>query len=452
MTFTTPRVVFADDPPARFARHVATTLKAHGHEAWFAGGAVRDLLLGLHPHEYDIATSATPDVVATLFPKALLVGAQFGVVVVVDPTDTTRHVEVATFRVEGGYRDGRHPGEVHFATAREDVTRRDFTINGLLADTDTGEVHDWVNGINDLNRRLVRAIGDPRARFAEDRLRMLRAVRFTARLGFTLDLATEDAIRQHAPAIVEVSAERIRDELQKLLQCGHAGRAFRLLDRLDLLRVILPEVTAMHDVAQPPQYHPEGDVFIHTMLLLDQVQPTDHPLVGWGCLLHDIGKPRTFMLVDRIRFNNHEAVGSEMTRAICERLRFSNDDTDLLVAMVRDHGKFAHVKLMRVSTLKRFIWRDHFDAHLTLHRYDCLASHRDLSAHDFVREKLAEWGSGEAARPQRLATGSDLIALGLKPSPQFGDWLRELDDAQLEGIISTREEAVAFLAALAKRV
>jgi poly(A) polymerase len=433
-----------------FAVTVATALQAAGFEAWFAGGCVRDEQLGRTPADYDIATNATPTQVQALFPRTHAFGASFGVVLVVADDNPALNVEVVTFRSEGGYFDGRHPENVVFATAHEDVQRRDFTINGLLQDPVTGEIRDHVGGLADLSAGVIRAIGEPGERFREDHLRMLRAVRFAAKLGFTIEPATFAAIQASAPLITRISAERNRAELTGILTSGRAGHGFRLLDELGLLDPILPEIPRMHGVTQPPEFHPEGDVFVHTMMLLDLLTPEDPPTVAWACLLHDVAKPDTWTLTDRIRFHGHEGLGAEQSKGILARLRFSNEETELIVELVRDHLKFAHVKLMREATLKRFLWHPYFSQHLRLHWIDCMASHQDLSAWRFCQEKLAEWGTSPPPRAERLITGRDLSALGLVPGPHFKTLLEAVDDAQLEGRVTTREEALALVQSLRK--
>lgn len=423
----------------RAARAVSTRLRAAGHEAWISGGAVRDWLLGREPHDVDIATSARPDEVAELFPGAKLVGASFGVVVV--PTNE-RWIEVATFRAEGVYLDGRRPSEVRFGTLEEDSRRRDFTINGLYLDPETEEVRDLVGGRADLRARLLRAIGDPAARFAEDHLRLLRAVRFAARFDLRIDDATWAAIRAEARHAADVAAERVRDELVRMLTGPGARRALELLQTSGLLAVVLPEVEAMVGVEQPIEFHPEGDVFVHTCGLFDHLEAPS-PELAFGALLHDVGKPRTFERApDRIRFSRHDHVGAELATDICERLRFPHEGRDQIVDLVANHMKFMHVEEMRLSTLKRFLALPRFDEHLALHRADCLASHRDLGHWEFVRRRREELGD-EQLRPVPLVTGHDLMNLGYPPGPSLGELLRQIETWQLEGEVTTREQALA---------
>jgi poly(A) polymerase len=428
------------------ANSVCDTLQRHGHQAFLVGGCVRDLLLKREPADYDVSTDATPAEVLRLFPQALDVGAHFGVVLLYE---NSLKVEIATFRSDLGYSDGRHPDQVVYSkTPQEDVQRRDFTINGLLMRHNTGEVLDFVGGRADLDAGIIRAIGEPSRRFAEDKLRMLRAVRFAARFGYTIEPATFAAIRQHAHEINVVSAERIREELTRLLTEGAARRAFELLDALDLLPQILPEISAMKNVPQPPQYHPEGDVWIHTLLMLQDLPARSSATLAWGTLLHDVGKPPTFRPAsetgDRIRFDGHVNIGVSMAGDICRRLRFSNDDTDQIRALVANHMKFKDVAQMRPATLKRFVRLPHFSEHLELHRLDCLSSHRNLDAYDAVRKFLAETPPAKVS-PPRLLSGDDLKNLGYTPGPEFQKMLASLEDAQLSETVQTRQEALDFV-------
>jgi poly(A) polymerase len=429
------------------ANSICNTLIREGHQAFLVGGCARDLLLGREPADFDVSTDATPERVISLFPDSVAVGAQFGVIIV--PRDG-QQVEVATFRSDIGSADGRHPERVVFTSSPEqDVQRRDFTINGLLMRHDSGEMLDFVGGESDLRAGVIRAIGEPARRFAEDKLRMLRAVRFAARFGFQIEPETFAAIRLHAHEIGQVSAERIREELTKLLTEGAARRGMDLLNEIGLLQQVLPEVAALQGVEQPPQYHPEGDVWRHTLLMLEGLPAGSSATLAWGVLLHDVGKPPTFRPVsetgDRIRFNGHVDVGVRMTEVICGRLRFSNQDRDQILALIANHMRFKDVWRMRASTLKRFIRLPRFDEHLALHRLDCLSSHRHLDAYDFVRRTLAETPA-EEIRPVRLLTGNDLQSLGYHPGPLFSKILRSLEDAQLEGLVRSRKEAMAFVA------
>jgi len=428
------------------ANSICDTLRLNGYQALLVGGCVRDLLLGREPADYDVTTDATPEQVVRLFPESVAVGAQFGVILI--PLDGLK-VEVATFRSDVGYSDGRHPDSVVYSkTPQEDVQRRDITINGLLMRHDSGEVLDFVGGQADLNAKVIRAIGEPSRRFTEDKLRMMRAVRFAARFGFEIEAETFRAIRRHVAEIHQVSPERLREELTKLLTEGAARQAFELLDETWLLQQVLPEIGAMKGVEQPPQFHPEGDVWIHTRLMLEGLPADASPTLAWGVLLHDVGKPPTFQSVsetgDRIRFNNHVEVGVRMAEAICRRLRFSNEDTEQILALVDNHMKFGAVEEMRASTLKKFVRLPHFEEHLALHRLDCLSSHRRLDSYEFVRRFL-EVTPPEQVRPERLLTGDDLQAMGFRPGPLFSRILRALEDSQLEGQVRTREEAKEYV-------
>jgi putative nucleotidyltransferase with HDIG domain len=423
------------------ARRVAERLRAAGHQAYLVGGCVRDLLLGLEPKDFDVSTDAPPERILELFPGSEQVGAHFGVVLV---KGAGNHVEVATFRSDRDYVDGRRPTTVRFETdPRQDVLRRDFTINGIMVDPATDEVLDFVGGRADLAQRLVRAIGDPEVRFREDHLRLLRAVRFAARLGFAIEPATLEAIRRNHRSIAKVSAERIRDELSRILTEGGARYGFELLDATGLIEDLLPEVAAMKGVAQPPEFHPEGDVWIHTLLLLERL---DHPpaTLAWGALLHDVGKPPTFRVAERIRFDGHVEAGIQLARGILGRLRFAREDQEQVEALVANHMRFKDAPRMKESTLKRFLRLPRFDQHLELHRLDCLASHRHLENYEFVRRKLDELPV-EQLKPPPLLTGRDLIAQGYTPGPQFSRMLSAIEDAQLEGRIHSREEALELV-------
>jgi poly(A) polymerase len=501
---------------------VVERLRAAGYEAYLAGGCVRDLLLGREPKDFDVATSATPGVVLGMFERTFAVGAHFGVVLVATcgaadaacaageqceqfPYVTT---EVATFRSDGAYSDGRHPDAVRYTTsAEEDVRRRDFTINGLLLDSSslfhrglkptsspepavraearplqdsgnadplrqaqgrlstpaaaatsaqddrvivTGEnlrsaVIDLVGGLPDLEAGVVRAIGKAEERFEEDHLRMLRAVRFTARFGFELEVKTKLAIRSLAPKTAAVSRERVRDELTRMLTEGRARRAFELLDETGLLKEVLPEVARMKGVEQPPQYHPEGDVWVHTLGLLAQLEEGCSMTLAWGALLHDVGKPPTFRRApDRIRFDGHVEVGVGMAAEICRRFRFSNEETRQTLALVENHMRFADTERMKASTLKRFFRLEGFDEHLALHRMDCLAGSGNLDHWEFVRERWQAMPE-ETVRPKPLITGRELIAAGYVPGAAFKQMLRAVEDAQLEGTIGTAEEALRLV-------
>jgi len=442
------------------AIEIVRELRRRGHQALLVGGCVRDILLEREPADYDVATDATPDEVMSIFPKTYAVGAQFGVVLVASKAASeaagkaaSEHpgkedcTEVATFRSDGRYSDSRHPDEVRFTrSAEEDVRRRDFTINGLLLDPlKENQILDYVCGRADLAAGVIRTIGPASQRFQEDKLRMLRAVRFAARFEYRIEPETMAAIQNLAGEIHRVSPERVRDELVKMLTEGHAGRAFELLDESRMLHEILPEVEKMKGVEQPPQYHPEGDVWTHTLLMLNALPAKCSPTLAMGALLHDVGKPPTFRVApDRIRFDGHVEVGNKMAEAICRRLRFSNDDIEQILSLVENHMRFAEVKKMRESTLKRFLRRPRFEEQLELHRMDCRASHGDLSLYEFVREKLA-MTPAEQIRPAPLITGDDLISEGYLPGPRFKEILAACEDAQLEGRVSTRDEAMEFV-------
>jgi poly(A) polymerase len=485
------------------ALRIVAQLRAAGYEAYLAGGCVRDLLLGREPKDYDVATSATPDVVLEMFPRTFAVGARFGVVLVAtcggvggvfdaelgssensfnDAVEAKLAppqvvTEVATFRSDGAYTDGRHPDGVRYtSSADEDVRRRDFTINGMLLDPLKGtgfspyinsanttralapeecfsgssiqllraSVIDHVGGLADLEAGVVRAIGRPELRFEEDHLRMLRGVRFAARFGFELEAGTKLAIRSLASKIAAVSRERARDELTKMLTEGHARQAFELLDATGLLAEVLPEVARMKGVEQPPQFHPEGDVWRHTLLVLGQLQEGCPLTLAWGALLHDVGKPPTFRRAERIRFDGHVEVGVAMAAEICRRFRFSNDEMRQTLALVENHMRFMDARRMKASTLKRFFRLENFPEHLALHRMDCLASHGNLDNWEFVRERY-EAIPEEAVRPSPLITGRELIAAGYKPGRRFQEMLRAVEDAQLEGTITTPAEALTLI-------
>jgi poly(A) polymerase len=448
-----------------FANSIVSTLRERGHQAYLVGGCVRDLLLGRDPADYDVATDAKPDEVMRIFPETYAVGAQFGVVLVPVPKSQRRDpknesfteecalghhhkscVEVATFRCDVGYSDGRHPDEVRFTRdPREDVQRRDFTINGLLLDPIKNTVLDYVAGQDDLKSKIIRAIGDPAVRFAEDKLRMLRAVRFAARFEYAIHPATLASIQTPASQINQVSRERVRDELTRMLTEGHAKRAFELLDEADLLRQMLPEIEAMKGIEQPPEFHPEGDVFVHTLLMLEKLPQPCPVALAWGVLLHDVGKPPTFRRApDRIRFDEHARVGTKMAEAICRRLRFSNDETKQIVALVENHMRFGDAERMNPSTFKKFIRLPGFEQHLELHRLDCESSHRNLRLYNFTREKMNSLPP-EEVRPTPLVTGDDLIAAGYFPGPLFKEILTAIEDAQLDGKLQSKQQAVELV-------
>jgi poly(A) polymerase len=442
-----------------FAISIIRTLHDHGHQAYLVGGCVRDLLLGREPADYDVATSARPNEVANIFYDSYAGGAQFGVILVPAPKDSCddgNHViEVATFRSDIGYSDGRHPDQVRFTNVpREDAGRRDFTINGMmlevteagtLPDPITAGLKDYVGGRKDLQAKIIRTIGRPEQRFAEDKLRMLRAVRFAARFGYSIERQTLAAIQKLAPQIHQVSSERVRDELTKMLTEGKAGQAFLLLDATGLLREVLPEIAAMKGVEQPPEFHPEGDVFVHTLLLLEKLPEPCPAALAWGALLHDVGKPPTFRVApDRVRFDGHVEVGVKMAEEICRRLRFSNHDTEQILALINNHMRFAFAPRMKESTFKKFVRMPRFEEHLELHRLDCQGSHGDLRTYNFVRERIAAIPP-EIIRPAPLIGGDDLIAAGYEPGPRFKEILSLVEDAQLEGRLQSRESAMEYV-------
>jgi poly(A) polymerase len=465
-----------ETPVLQAAAGIVETLRQRGFAAYFVGGCVRDLVMGREPKDADIATSATPDEVQEIFSNTVAVGAQFGVVIVIEGGI---HFEVSTFRSDAAYGDGRHPDSVRFAaTPEEDARRRDFTINALFYDPLEGELLDFHGGRRDIERKNIRAIGNARERFNEDKLRLLRAVRFAVRFESEIEAATRQAIEECAPQIHQVSAERVRDELTRILTEGHSHRGFMLLDELGLLKEVLPELVAMKGVEQPPEFHPEGDVWVHTMLLLKlmdeqkqvlgdrwrvtennvrnpqtcsppnayQLQPATYPsdILAWAALLHDVGKPATFERADRIRFNNHTDEGAKLARHIARRLRMSSEDTDAIVELVQEHLKFKDVRRMRPSTLKRFVRRKYFAEHLELHRLDCLASHGLLDEYQFTLN-FAQALTPEETRPKPLLNGQDLIDLGYPPGPLFKEIITTLEDAQLDNQIADREAALEFL-------
>lgn len=425
------------------ARALASRLQEHGYTAYFAGGCVRDYLRGLNPKDFDLATDATPDVVQKIFPRTYAVGAAFGVIIVLE---NGFQFEVATFRSDGAYLDGRRPANVHFSSAEEDARRRDFTINGIFLNPANNEIIDFVDGRKDLEAGRVRAIGEPAQRLAEDRLRLLRAIRFATVLGFEIDAATWEAVAASAAQINRISAERIRDELNKIFLSPSRRRGWDLLDRSGLLTAVLPEFAPMKGCEQPPQFHPEGDVFKHTALMLELLPAeVSLPLV-WSVLLHDVGKPPTASVDEtgRIRFNAHDRVGAEMTERIMTRLRFSRAEIDATVEMVRQHMVFKDVPKMRVAKLKRFMARPTFEDELELHRVDCASSHAMLDNYEFLRRKKEEFAN-EPMIPPPFLNGGDLIALGQRPGPRFKEILNEAETRQLEGGLRSREEALTWL-------
>lgn len=413
---------------------------------------MRDLVLGREPHDWDIATNASVDEVEKIFPKILRIGEAFEVCLAVSRIlRPFIKVEIARFRKDIGIADGRHPQRVEATSAQEDVKRRDFTINGMLLDplieADLSQqIKDWVGGLGDLKSKIIRAIGDPQQRLQEDYLRMLRAIRFAARFQYTIDPELFTAIQQNAANIHKISAERIFDELTKMLTEGNAHIAFELLAESGLLQEILPEALPMKGCEQPPEYHPEGDVWVHTMLLLKQLTPTHDPKLAWGCLLHDIAKPVTFSHEppDRIRFNRHAQIGADMSKVILKRFKAPNQFTEVVCELVHDHLKFADVKQMRASKLKRFLRNPNFHLHLEQHRIDCMASHENLELYEFCREQLKSLAQ-EDLQPKPLLSGRDLIEAGYQPGPEFKQILNAIETEQLEGRLDTKKKAIDWV-------
>lgn len=437
------------------AIEIVKTLQGHGYKAFFAGGCVRDMIMGKVSADYDIATNALPQDVIKLFEKTILVGVQFGVVIVVK---NSHNFEVATFRTEGSYSDGRHPDYVTFSTPEDDVKRRDFTINGLLYDPVKNEILDYVGGREDISRGIIRTIGDPFERFTEDKLRMIRAARFACRFNFPIHPDTKEAIIQFAPQIHVVSAERIREELEKILTGPNPHIGIKLLDELHLLQEILPEVSNMKGVRQPENYHPEGDVFVHTLLCLSKFVPLNEEgierpsfTLAMGVLLHDIGKTVTFEESDRIRFNLHEKVGADMTAKICDRLKTANVEKDRIVWLVLKHLYFKDAQKMRLNKLKRLFANEGYPELAELSRIDALASSGDLSDYNFCQDMFGKL-SHEEVKPKPLITGHDLIAMGLKPGPVFKDILTKIEDEQLDGNLTTKEAAIEEAKTLISRM
>jgi poly(A) polymerase len=430
-------------PMEKAAREIVARLRERGHVAYFAGGCVRDLVRGEPAKDFDIVTDAPPEIVQQIFPRTHAVGAHFGVIVVLE---NEFQFEVATFRSDDVYVDGRRPSAVHFSSPEEDAKRRDFTINGMFFDPIANEVIDFVGGRADLEAKLIRAIGEPTKRFEEDRLRMLRAVRFATVLDYKIDNPTWAALVANAATINDISAERIREELVRIFLSPRRVRGWDLLEASGLMKNILPEMDAMKGCAQPPQFHPEGDVFQHTRIMLELLpEQVSVPLV-FSVLLHDIGKPpmATVDETGRIRFNAHDRIGAEMTEAIMQRLRFSRAEIDATVEMVRQHMVFKDVPHMRVAKLKRFMARPTFEEELELHRVDCASSHGMMENYEFLMQKREEFAN-EPIIPPPLVRGDDLLALGLKPGPRFGEILEAIETRQLEGGLTNREEALAWL-------
>ena len=431
----------------RPARSICEILRQHGFTALFAGGCVRDRLLGRLPRDYDVATNAEPEQVRAMFPRNVPVGEAFGVVKVLQDD---QEIDVVTFRSDGTYRDGRHPDSVAYAEPREDAARRDFTINALFSDPVTGEVLDFTGGLEDLNRRIIRCVGNPRQRFLEDRLRLLRAIRFAAGLGFNIDPDTWDALKNVTAeqGLQGVSAERIRDELDRMLTEGGARSALERLAESGLLAVILPEVAALRGVPQPENFHPEGDVWEHTMRMLALLPPDPPVELAWAVLLHDAGKPRTISFADRIRFHHHEKVGQSMVPLVGRRLRFPNRRTERITWLVGNHMRLAAVPDMREGRRRRFASEPDFPLLVKLARLDSLASHGDLAVIEWIRRYLDSLSASQPV-PQPLITGKDLKQLGISPGPVYRDLLQTLHDRQMEGAFTTREEGLKLARQLA---
>src|SRR5689334_2812135 len=431
-----------DNTAKRDVTSYVSTEEQRRNELQDRGRDVARNVSGAPPHNEAASRQAQGDVTSYVSTER----QERGHALPAEPAGKATVIEVATFRSDIGYSDGRHPDQVRYTSSpQEDVQRRDFTINGLLYDPIEDKVLDYVGGLADIRRGVVQTIGDPEQRFREDKLRMLRAVRFAARFGYMIEPGTFSAMQRLAPLIHQVSCERIREELTKMLTEGRARRAFELLDGSGLLPQVLPEISAMKGVEQPPQFHPEGDVWVHTLLLLEQLPHPCPKTLAWGALLHDVGKPPTFRVApDRIRFDGHVEIGVKMAQEICRRLRFSNEDTEQILSLVNNHMRFADVQKMKESTLKKFMRLPRFSEHMQLHWLDCQSSHADLTNYDFMREKLAETPP-ESVRPKPLITGSDLIAAGYTPGPRFKEILSAVEDSQLEGRLANRDAAMQFV-------
>lgn len=430
-----------------FAAKIVARLQDAGWPAFWVGGCVRDFLLGREPGDYDIVTAALPEQVEKLFPRTIAVGRKFGVIVVVE---NGLQVQVATFRAEADYRDGRHPEVVAFGDASADARRRDFTVNGLFYDPVSKKLHDWVEGEKDLRAKIIRTIGPPADRFEEDHLRLLRAVRLAAQLDFEIEPVTFAALKSHASKIKAISSERIRDELNRLFRPPHASRGLELLRQSGLLEQVLPEIAATVSCAQSPEFHPEGSVFEHLKLVLNHLPPQADPSLPWAALLHDVAKPLTASTdpgSGAIHFYGHEKVGAEMAETILERLRFPRRQIDEIVVAVRCHMQFKDAPQMRKSTLRSMLMRPTFPLELELHRLDCLGSHGRLDVFDFLVEKSTELQNQPQIRPP-LLNGDDLIALGMKPGPAMGSLLAEIREKQLQDELKTPEEARQWVMAV----
>jgi putative nucleotidyltransferase with HDIG domain len=430
--------------PKAIAKEIVACLQRAGFAAFWVGGCVRDFLLGREPQDFDIAMDAKPEQVEKLFKRTVAVGRKFGVMIVVEGG---HQFQVATFRAEADYQDGRHPEKISFANAEADASRRDFTVNGLFYDPLTKKIHDWVGGEKDLRAKIIRTIGKPEERFGEDHLRLLRAVRFAAQLDFEIEPKTFVAVKKLAPKIKLISAERIRDELLKLFSPPHAARGLNLLRESGLLEHVLPEIAATIECEQSPDFHPEGSVFNHICLMLEKLPPDSNELLPWTVLLHDIAKPVTVERDSKtgaIHFYGHEKIGAEMARAILNRLRFPKRQIDEIVACVLHHMQFKDVKQMRKSTLRRLLLRETFPLELELHKLDCLGSSGDLELYDFLVEQAEELKKKPAIRPP-LLTGKDLIALGMKPGKELGALLHEIREKQLQDELKTPRQAKAWV-------
>lgn len=429
-----------DVPQKAAAKEIVARLQKAGFSAFWVGGCVRDFLLGREPQDIDIATDARPEQVEKLFKRSIGVGKKFGVMIVIE---AGHQFQVATFRSEEDYQDGRRPEKVVFSDAKADALRRDFTINALFYDPVSKTTHDWTNGAQDLRARIIRTIGKPEERFGEDHLRLLRAIRFAAQLGFEIEGATFAAVRRLAPKIKVISAERIRDELLKLFRPPHAAHGLDLLRDSGLMEHVLPELAATISCDQSPDYHPEGSVYNHIRLMLEQLPPDAAESLPWAVILHDIGKPPTASVDEKngtIHFYGHEKIGADMAREILNRLRFPKKAIDETAACVRQHMQFKDVKQMRKATLRRLLLRDTFPLELELHRLDCLGSHRSREHYDFLVEQAEELKRKPQIRPP-LLTGEDLIALGMKPGPAMGALLHEIRDKQLSDELKTKRQA-----------
>lgn len=429
----------------KIAVSIVRRLVEAGHQAVFAGGCVRDHLMGKEPKDYDIATSARPEEVQRLFPKTFAVGAHFGVILV---REGEHSFEIATFRNDGEYTDGRRPESVSFTTAEQDAHRRDFTVNGLFYDPIKDEVLDYVGGRDDLARQVLRAIGDPHQRFEEDQLRLMRAVRFATVLGFEIEAVTWAAIVEMAPKIKSISAERIREELSRILLHPNRVRGFDLLVNSGLMAAVLPEILVLQGCEQPPQFHPEGDVFVHTRIMLGLLPAQVSLSLVWSVLLHDIAKPATFTRDPdgRIRFNGHDKLGAEMSEEILRRLKYPNDVIEPTVEAVANHMVFKDVQKMRISRLKRFMARPGFEDEMELHRVDCQSSNGFSDNYDFIRQKQEEFGHDPLPLiPKPLINGHELMAMGIPKGPQVGELLTAVQNLQLEGVLTTSEEAFAWV-------